>query len=104
MKELLNELKGDIAGYGYKKSGNSFWKIENGFYKLIDFQGGAHGDYFFINVGLHPVGLPSLITGKLEIKERPREHECIIRQRIGEIVPVELFQKALPPIHDADTV
>ena len=78
MKELLNELKGDIAGYGYKKSGNSFWKIENGFYKLIDFQGGAHGDYFFINVGLHPVGFPSLITGKLEIKERSREHEYII--------------------------
>lgn len=104
MKELLNELKGDIAGYGYKKSGNSFWKIENGFYKLIDFQGGVHGDYFFINVGLHPVGLPSLITGKLEIKKRPREHECIIRQRIGEIAPLELFHKALPPIHDTDTV
>ena len=104
MKELLNEIKGEIAGYGYKKSGNSFWKIENGFYKLINFQRGTHGDYFFINVGLHPVGLPSLITGKLEIKEKPREYECIIRQRIEEIVPSEMFKKALPPIHDTDTI
>lgn len=104
MKDLLNEIKAEFAGYGYKKSGNSFWKIENGFYKLINFQHGTHGDYFFINVGLHPVGLPSLITGKLEIKEKPREYECIIRQRIEEIVPSEMFQKALLPIHDPEVV
>ena len=51
MKELLNELKGDIAGYGYKKSGNSFWKIENGFYKLIDFQGGCPRRLFLYQCG-----------------------------------------------------
>lgn len=104
MEGLLNEVKGRITQYGYKKARSSFWKIEDGFYKLIHFQHGAYGDYFFINVGLHPVGLPSLIPGKLEILERPREHECIIRRRIEEIVPVEIFKKALAPIHDPNTV
>ncbi len=97
MKELIGKVQGEIKQYGYKKAGNFFWKTENGFYKLIHFQHGAYGDYFFINVGLHPVGLPSLAGGELEIKEKPREYECILRQRIEEIVPVELFQKALIP-------
>ncbi|MEC1526249.1 DUF4304 domain-containing protein, partial [Neobacillus niacini] len=42
--------------YGYRKKGNSFWKIENGFYKLINIQKSNNGDYFFINLGIHPVG------------------------------------------------
>lgn len=104
MKELINEIKGEITQYGYKKARTSFWKIENGFYKLINFQHGAYGDYFFINIGLHPVGLPSLAAGKLEIKEKPREHECVIRQRIEEIVPAEMFKKALVPLHDPKAV
>ena len=104
MKQLTANLKTAFTPYGYRKSRNSFWKIENGFYKLIDFQQGAYGDYFFINVALHPVGLPSLVVGKLEIKERPREYECILRQRMGEIVPAAFFKKALIPSHDADTI
>lgn len=71
MKTIIGEVKGIFSEYGYKKERNSFWKIENDFYKLINFQHGAYGDYLFVNVGLHPVGLPSLYTGKLEIKEKP---------------------------------
>ncbi len=101
MKDLLREVKGDLAKYGYRKKGNSFWKIENGFYKLIHFQHGAYGDYFFINVGLHPVGLPR-VSGKLEIQEHPKEHECVIRRRVGDIVASEWW-KGLTPIHDPHT-
>lgn len=104
MKDLLNAVKSEIAQYGYRKTRSSFWKIEDGFYKLIHFQHGAYGDYFFINVGLHPVGLPSLVPGKLEILERPREHECVIRRRLEEIAPTEMFRKSLAPIHDPNTV
>lgn len=46
MKELIHEVKSEITQYGYKKARNSFWKIEDGFYKLINFQHGAYGDYF----------------------------------------------------------
>lgn len=98
MKQLLNEMKSAFSERGYRKAGNSFWKVENGFYKLVNFQKGAYGDYFFVNVGLHPIGLPSFITGKLEVKERPKEYECILRHRIEEIVPINTFKKALVPV------
>ena len=101
MKTIIGEVKGIFSEYGYKKERNSFWKIENDFYRLINFQHGAYGDYFFVNVGLHPVGLPSLYTGKLEIKEKPKEHECIIRQRMEQIVPIPSLEKALTfPTHE----
>ena len=50
MKQLLNEMKSAFSERGYRKAGNSFWKVENGFYKLVNFQKGAYGDYFFVNV------------------------------------------------------
>lgn len=50
--KIPDEVKAQITAYGYRKRGNSFWKTENGFYKLINFQTGAYGDYFFINVAL----------------------------------------------------
>ena len=104
MKELLAEVKGAFSGAGYRKKRNSFWKREGGFYRLVDFQHGAYGYYFFINVGLHPVGLPSLVAGELVIKEQPKEYECIFHQRVGEISPIPLFQKALVPISDPGSV
>ncbi|WP_063255397.1 DUF4304 domain-containing protein [Neobacillus niacini] len=73
--------------YGYRKKGNSFWKIENGFYKLINIQKSNNGDYFFINLGIHPVGLPQLITGQLNILEKPPESGCIFRKRIEQVAP-----------------
>lgn len=83
--KISAECKPLLAPYGYRKSGNSFWKIENGFYKLLHFQGGAYGDYFFLNAALHPVGLPLLYTGQLCIPERPKESQCALRQRLEQI-------------------
>lgn len=82
--KLLNEVKSLMSEYGYRKKGDSFWKIENGFYKLIHFQKGAYGDYFFINVALHPNGLP-MLSAKLELIEKPKEYCCALRQRVEQI-------------------
>ena len=104
MKELLAEVKGAFSGAGYRKKRNSFWKREGGFYRLVDFQHGAYGDYFFINVGLHPIGLPSLIAGKLEIKERSKEYECIFRQRMEQVSPLAIFKEPLVSVSDPRVV
>lgn len=104
MKTLICEVKDTFSQYGYRKERNSFWKRENGFYKLVNFQSGSYGDYFFINVGLHPIGLPSLITGKLEIKERPKEYECILRQRMEAISSLAMFKEVLVPVSDPQVV
>lgn len=87
MKELLNKVNSILKPAGYRMKGMAFWKIDNGFYKLIDFQKGAYqGDYFFINLCVHPVGLPKLKVKQLSIIEKPKEYECIIRQRIEQVI------------------
>jgi len=104
--KVLNDVKAQIVKYGYKKSGNSFWKIENGFYKLINFQAGAHGKYFFINVALHPNGLPMLYaTKRLVLTERPKESECVLRQRIEQISnKTNSFRGDIGFVEDVETI
>lgn len=50
MKTIIGEVKGIFSEYGYKKERNSFWKIENDFYKLINFQYGAYGKTLRISI------------------------------------------------------
>lgn len=108
MRSILEKLKVPFSEYGYKKRKNSFWKVENGFYKLIDFQKGAHGgNYYFINVALHPIGMPKLLTNELIIPETPNESECIIRQRFEQIIDNSLsdkFKSKLVMLDDVETV
>jgi hypothetical protein len=85
MNDAIASVKLELSKIGYKKKGNSFYKIENDFYKLINFQTGAFGGYFFINICIHPIGLPELNSKHLVIRDRPKEYECIIRQRIEQI-------------------
>jgi hypothetical protein len=91
MEDILKCVQVPLKQLGFRKKGRMFWKIENEFYYLIDFQKGAYGDYFFVNVCVHPVGLPELIPNKLSIIEQPKEYECILRQRIEQIVPLDKF-------------
>jgi hypothetical protein len=86
MKWLLNEALKVLQPLGYKRLKTRFFKFDNEVFKQIDFQRGANGSYFFVNVCLHPVGLPELLAGKLVIPDRPSEHECIISRRIEAIV------------------
>ena len=83
---MLEKVKGSFVQKGYRKRRSSFYKVEGGFYKLVHFQKGAYGDYFFIKVGLHPVGLPFLQANTLLIPDHPKEYECVLRERVGEIV------------------
>lgn len=89
MREMIEKVKGAFAQRGYRKRGNSFYKIEDGFYKLVSFQKGAFGNYFYINLGLHPVGLPILQANALLVPDRPKEYECALRVRIDKAVSEE---------------
>ena len=93
MQKLLKHVGGFLHPLGYRRRNTSFWKIEGGFYRLIDLQRGAHGgEYFFVNVCFHPVGLPELQTKTLSIIDHPKEYECIIRQRIEQVVKDQRIQ------------
>jgi hypothetical protein len=87
MKELLRKISSELKTFGYKKKGSNFWKVENDFYRIINFQKGLHGgEYYFINIGIHPNGMPQLISNQLLVLEQPKENECIIRQRVEQII------------------
>lgn len=103
--KILSEVRPILAQYGYKKSGNSFWKSENGFYKLINFQKGTYGNYFFINVGLHPHGLPMLCTKQLCLLERPKESQCVLRERVEQIsIKAGSFKKEIGYMEEIETL
>lgn len=85
--KILSQIKGQMSALGYRKSGDSFWRVEKGFYQLIHFQKGGFGNYFFLNAALHPVGLPLLQMGAPVIPERPKEYECALRTRAERISP-----------------
>ena len=92
MKEVLQTIKNVLSPEGFSKKKNSFFKIDRGFYLLIDIQSSAHrGNYFFVNICVHPVGLPLLQMNVLEIPKNPHEYECILRQRIEQIIPKGKF-------------
>lgn len=107
MKELLRKISPELKTFGYKKKGSNFWKIENGFYRIINFQKGLHGgQYYFINVGIHPNGMPQLISNQLLILEQPKENECIIRQRVEQIIEskeMNAFKEGLVSLDDERT-
>ena len=104
MKELLRKINSEMKKKGYMKNGMNFWKIENGFFKIINFQKGLHGgQYYFINVGIHPNGMPQLISDQLLVLEQPKENECIIRQRVEQIIDsneMNAFKVGLVSIDD----
>lgn len=89
MKVLLDRAAGVLRPLGYRRAKASFCKVDNGFYKLVHFQRGAYGNYFFVNLGVHPVGFPSLIAGRLEIRDQPAEYQCALRCRIEEAITCE---------------
>ena len=80
--------EGDQEAHGGRKRGNAFWRTEGGFYQLIHIQEGAYGDYAFINVALHPLCLPQLRSWTLELPQRPKEYECLLRLRLEHISAV----------------
>jgi len=107
VKGLLVRVDKELSPLGYRKRGAAFWKVEDGVYRLVDFQAGAHGRYFFVNVCLHPVGLPLLQAGQLTIPDRPKEYECLIRRRLEECVDNEAtapFRQRLVDVADKEVV
>ncbi|AAP28850.1 MULTISPECIES: DUF4304 domain-containing protein [Bacillus] len=92
MQDFIISLHTALKPLGFKKKRNTFSKAENGFYKLINIQKSQFGDAFYINIGVHPIGLPQLITNQLQIKENISIFDCILRTRIE---PIHMNQNQL---------
>lgn len=90
--EVFNEMvKEYLAPYfkskGFKKQNLNFYKEQNGLTFLINFQKNSYNsvDYvaFFINCGIYSEKLMQAIGA--EIVPKPKEFECLFRQRFEQI-------------------
>lgn len=89
---FITNLHAALKPLGFKKKRHTFSKADNGFYKIIHIQKSQFGDDFYINIGIHPVGLPQLITDQLQVKENISIFDCILRTRIE---PIHMKQDQL---------
>lgn len=81
-----------LVPLGFQQVKDTFRREHDGFWQIIDFQKGAHGgNYFFVNLAVHPVGMPLLRSDRLVIPEAPEEYECAIRQRVEQACPEPPF-------------
>jgi len=92
VQSSMANLHAALKPLGFKKKRHTFCKTENGFYKLINIQKSQFGDDFYIHIGVHPIGLPQLITDQLLIKENISIFDCILRTRIE---PIHMKQNQL---------
>ncbi|EXY08221.1 DUF4304 domain-containing protein [Bacillus cereus] len=91
-QDFITNLHATLKPLGFKTKRHTFFKAENGFYKLINIQKSQFGDDFYINIGVHPIGLPQLITHQLQIKENISIFDCILQTRIE---PIHIKQNQL---------
>ncbi|PGA90948.1 hypothetical protein COL93_27695 [Bacillus toyonensis] len=91
MQDFITNLHATLKPLGFKKKRHSFFKADNGFYKLINIQKSQFWGDFYINIGVHPIGLPQLITDHLQIKENISIFDCILQTRI-ESIPIKQNQ------------
>ncbi|MEJ9115909.1 DUF4304 domain-containing protein [Bacillus paramobilis] len=84
-QNFISNLHTTLKPLEFKKKRHTFFKAENGFYKLINIQKSQFGDSFYINIEVHPIGLPQLITDQLQIKESISIFDCILQTRIDPI-------------------
>lgn len=87
MKDVLKELGSFIRARGFKGSGQNFRKIENDYVFVINIQGSRNGDVFFVNLGAQPAFVPAEGDAALPTI---KEHECIMRMRVGSEWPWSL--------------
>ncbi|MES9667154.1 hypothetical protein CN318_19115 [Bacillus cereus] len=91
-QDFITNLHAALKSLRFKKKRHTFCKADNGFYKIIHIQKSQFGDDFYINIGVHPVGLPQLITDQLQVKENISIFDCILRTRIE---PIHMKQDQL---------
>jgi len=68
-----------------RKKDIHFAKLKTDFISSLTYKKSKFGDDFYINIGVHPIGLPQLITDQLQIKENISIFDCILQTRIDPI-------------------
>lgn len=85
MPAILDAFWAQLKPLRYLRKRGRFHQVVDGIFRLIDIQSGAYGNYSFVNLCIHPVGMPMLLAESLTLHDFPLESQCIVRQRIDQV-------------------
>ena len=91
VQSSMANLHAALKPLGFKKKDIHFAKLKTDFINSLTYKS-QFGDDFYIHIGVHPIGLPQLITDQLLIKENISIFDCILRTRIE---PIHMKQNQL---------
>ena len=91
VQNSIANLHAALKLLGFKKKDIHFAKLKTDFINSLTYKSQL-GDDFYIHIGVHPIGLPQLITDQLLIKENISIFDCILRTRIE---PIHMKQNQL---------
>lgn len=90
MKEVLKKVAPVLRALGFRGSGQNYRRSEGDFVFVINFQSSRSGDNFYVNLGAQPVFIPA--EGDADLAKL-KEHECILRRRVGKEWPWRMSDK-----------
>lgn len=87
MQSLVAYAKERLKPLGFRKQGVNFTRMNHGYIQAIAFQRCSFAEGYYINIGIHPIGIPSLKLGRdiLLINSSPKATECTISQRAEQV-------------------
>jgi hypothetical protein len=92
--EIINLGPGPLLKtYGFSKSGRTFHRKSGNAWQVVNVQASTSNtgvnSKFTINLGVYHPAIAEL-AGKSIQTEKPKEYECIVRERIGKLLPTKL--------------
>jgi hypothetical protein len=79
MKETFKEIAVLIRIFGFKGSGQNFYRIGSDVVLVINLQKSSDSNRFYINIGVQPL----ILLGENNDPKKVKEYECMFRERIN---------------------
>ncbi|HSA10939.1 MAG TPA: DUF4304 domain-containing protein [Candidatus Paceibacterota bacterium] len=94
---FLNVLKQEFAPHvrqeGFKGSGQNFYRVSSDLINVINVQASKWGDSYAVNLGLHPLGMPTEGTASEPEAKHLKEYECLFRTRLSKPTETDRWWK-----------
>ena len=79
MTEAFKELSAIIRAFGFKGSGQNFYRIDQNIVAVINLQKSTGSNRFYINVGAKPI----VLLPEGDSPKKVKEYDCMFRDRIA---------------------
>lgn len=81
-KAMQTQLAPTLRRDGFSGTGQRYWRVLGGQCQVVEAQGSRYGGKFAINMGVHPLSVPTR-SGDAPEPKRIKEMECMFRTRLA---------------------